>query len=58
MKDRDSTTLAKCGFKNGEMLHVGNKQVALASVAEAAKKEEAKQADSGTSMIDTTGGAG
>ena len=42
--DRDSSTLARCGFKNGDMLHVGNQQVSLASVdqkkAEIAKKEE------------------
>lgn len=35
VKPTPSTTLAKAGLKNGDMLHVGNQDVELASVKEA-----------------------
>ena len=57
-----SATLTKIGLKNGDMLHVGNQDVELASVKEAkqaateaaakVEKEEKKGAD--TEMIDTS----
>lgn len=51
---RDTSSLAKCGFKNGDMLHVGNQNAVLTSVATAAT--QAKPAEGGAKMIDTSGG--
>lgn len=51
MAGRDTAAL-KTLFKNGDIVHVGNQDAALASVAQAT----AEAAPSGSSMIDTTGG--
>ena len=50
MVGRDTATL-KSLFKNGDIIHVGNQNVELASVAPAATPVPTP----GTSMIDTTG---
>ena len=42
LKGRDTDLLSKLGLKNGDMLHVGNQDVELASVVETKAKAEAK----------------
>ena len=42
LKGRDTDLLSKLGLKNGDMLHVGNQDVELASVVESKAKAEAK----------------
>jgi len=65
IKAAGTVTLAKVGLKNGDMLHVGNQDVELTSVKEAAKaaeamketiksKEETKDGKQDEEMIDTS----
>ncbi len=52
---RDTASLQSLKLKNGDMLHVGNQDANLASVAAA---KPAPTPASGSSMIDTTGKGG
>ena len=45
LKVRDSDSLAKAGLKNGDMLHIGNQTVELASVKDKLAAIEKKKAD-------------
>ena len=56
MRGSDSDTLDRVGIKNGDILHVGNQSVELASVA-ASKATEAPSTSGNATMIDTSGGA-
>jgi len=43
LKGRDTDLLSKLGLKNGDMLHVGNQDVELASVVDAKAKALEKE---------------
>ena len=53
MTARDTTSIAKCGFKNGDMLHVGNQNAVMASAVQASQQAK-ETAKSDTKMIDTS----
>jgi hypothetical protein len=59
---RDTDTLAKCGLKNGDMLHINNEGVTLTQLTSAAKfkpieeiKQEKEEKAKSAKLMDSSG---